>query len=240
MDEAVSAYKAFLKNYPKHDLSSDVMFRLATAAFTGKNFADAAFYYERIIEKYVGTEYCQNAMYNVALAYTELGKPDDAISAYRRYLKEYPKDPKAKDLPMFIAGQYLERKKYKEAVMEYNAIAADGKMPDDARMEAIYRAGDIYATNEDQDNAIAMFSRLIDMKPKGSVFRVTGLINMATIYEEKQSWVDAVNTYKLIASSGGAKDSVEGAAGRISEIKRVYPDLFKSAEPAPKKEEKKK
>lgn len=236
LEEAVQAYKAFLKNYPKHDLASDVMFRLATAAYTAKNFADASFYYERVIEKYAGSEYAQNAMYNVALVYSELKKPDESISAYRRFMKEYPADPKAKDLPLMIAGMYLEQKRYKDAITEYNAISVDPKVPDAGKLEALYRAGDIYNTQEDQDNAIAVFKRLVDMKPKDSVFRVTGLVNLATIYEEKQQWVNAVDTYKLISVSGGQKDYVDGALGRISEIKRVYPDLFKKeAAPAAEK-----
>jgi TolA-binding protein len=251
MDDAVNAYKAFLKNYPKHDLAPDVMSRLAAAAYTAKNYADASFYFERIIEKYVGTEGAQNAMYNVALIYNEMGKPDESISAYRRFLKEYPKDTKAKDLPMLIAGMYLEQKRYKEAVAEYNAIAADNGTPDASKLEAIYRAGDIYSTNEEQDNAITMFTRLLDMKPKDSVFRVTGLVSLATLLEEKKKWVDAVNVYQQIASSGGQKDYVDGAVGRIAEIKRVYADQFagssvvapKAEATAPetsKKEEKKK
>jgi len=227
MDEAIQAYKAFLKNYPKHELASDVMFRLATAAYTAKSFEDASFYYERIIERYAGSEYAQNAMYNVALVYSELKKPDESITAYRRYLKEYPADPKSKDLPLMIAGMYLEQKRYKDAITEYNAISVDAKQPDASRLEAIYRAGDIYNTQEDEDNAIVMFRRLIDLKPKDSVFRVTGLVNLATIYEAKQQWVNAVDIYSLIASSGGQKDYVDGAVSRMSEIKKVYADLFK-------------
>jgi TolA-binding protein len=239
MDEAVQAYKAFLKNYPKHDLASDVMFRLATAAYTAKNFEDASFYYERIIERYAGSEYAQNAMYNVALVYSELKKPDESINAYRRFMKEYPADPKSKDLPLMIAGLYLEQKRYKDAILEYNAIAADAKSPDASKMEALYRAGDIYNTQEDQDNAIIVFKRLVDMKPKDSVFRVTGLVNLATIYEEKQQWVNSVETYSLIVSSGGQKDYVDGAKARMDEIKRVYPDLFKKAAEPVKTGEKK-
>jgi len=239
MGEAMQAYKAFLKNYPKHELASDVMFRLATAAYTAKSYEDAAFYYERIIEKYQGSEYAQNAMYNVCIVYSELNKPDDAIAAYRRFLKEYPADPKSKDLPLMIAGMYLEQKRYKEAVTEYLAIANDPKTTDTGKLEAIYRAGDIYNTQEDNENAIAMFRKLVDMKPKESVYRVTGLVNLATLYEEKQQWVNAVEIYGLIAASGGDKNYVEGAKGRMTEIKRVYPDLFKPAEPAAKTEAKK-
>jgi TolA-binding protein len=244
MDEAVAAYKAFLKNYPKHELASDVMFRLATAAYTAKSYNDASFYYEMIIDKYVGTEYAQNAMYNVALVYTELGKPDDAIKAYRRYAKEYPKDPKSKDIPMQIAGMYLEQKRYKDAITEYIKIAESGD--ESTKLESFYRAGEIYNTLEDADDAITTFSRMTDMKPKNSVYRVTGLIALATLYEEKKKFADAVDVYQQIAESGGEKQYVDGAKARLEEIKRVYPELFKKeaaapAAPAPKKaaEEKK-
>ena len=230
-DKAADAYKAFVKNYPKHELTSDVMFRLATAAYTNKNYSDSVFYYERIIEKYEGSEYAQNAMYNAALAYTELNRMDDAIRFYRKYAKEFPDDPKSKDIPLQVAGMYLEQKRYKDAIEAYKEVAE--KSDGETRAEAYYRVGDIYSSLEDSEKAIEIFTNLLKAKPKSSVYRVTGLINLATIYEEKEKWVEAVNTYEAIAQSGGQKDYVDGAKSRISEIKRVYPDLFPKA--APKK-----
>lgn len=234
---AISAYKTFIKNYPKHELASDVMFRLATAAYNTKNFSDAAFYYERIIEKYPGTEYAQNAMYNVALAYTELKKTDDAVSSYKRYMKEYPKDTKTKDIPAHIATIYLEQKRYSDAIKAYQEVADSGS--DDMKLEAIYRMGDIYNTLEDYEHAIETFNKLIPLKPKDNIFRTTGLLNLATVYEEKQKWVDAVRIYELIIDSGGKKDYIDGAKARISEIKNAYPDFFKKTEAMKPKETKK-
>ncbi len=233
---AISAYKKFIKNYPKHELTSDVMFRLATAAYNTKNFSDAAFYYERIIEKYPGTEYAQNAMYNVALVYTELKKTDDAVNAYKRYMKEYPKDTKTKDIPAHIATMYLEQKRYSDAIKAYQEIIDTGN--EEMKLEALYRMGDIYSTIEDSEHAIETFNKLIPMKPKDNIFRTTGLLNLATIYEEKQKWVDAVKIYELIIESGGKKDYIDGAKARIVEIKNAYPDLFKKAEATEAKEKK--
>lgn len=237
-DGAISAYKTFIKNYPKHELTSDVMFRLATAAYNIKNFSDAAFYYERIVEKYPGTEYAQNAMYNVALAYTELKKTNDAVNAYKRYMKEYPKDTKTKDIPLHIATIYLEKKRYSDAIKAYQELVDTGN--DEIKLEALYRMGDIYNTLEDSEHAIEIFNKLIPLKPKDNIFRETGLLNLATIYEEKQKWVDAVKTYELIIESGGKKEYIEGAKARILEIKNAYPDLFKKLEPAEKPKEQKK
>jgi len=236
-EDAINAYKAFIKNYPKHELTSDVYFRLATAAYMNKNFTDAAFYYERILEKYPGTEYEKNAMYNLALTYTDLNKMDDAIRYYKLFYKKYPDDEKSKTIPSQIAGIYLEQKRYTEAIASYQEIADKGS--DTEKMEAYYRIGDIYMNTENHDKALETFSNLIDMKPKDNVFRVTGLINLATIYEEKSDWKNAVKIYNLIVDSGGQKDYVDGAKARISEIKNAYPDLFKEETTKEKKTEKK-
>jgi TolA-binding protein len=226
-DDAVAAYKAFIKNYPKHELAPDVTFRLATAAYMAKNYVDAIFYYERIIERYPGTEYETNAMYNVALAYADSGKQDDSIVAYKRFAKTYPNDPKSKDIDLQIAGMYLEAKRYKEAVAAYDEVYKVAK--DDAtRDEALYRQGDIYAQTEQPDKAIEVYNLLMKAGPPENVFRVTALIALAGLYEEKSDWKNAVNVYEVVAVSNGPAQYVQGAKQRKEDIKAAYPDVFKA------------
>jgi TolA-binding protein len=226
-NDAVAAYKAFIKNYPKHELAPDVTFRLATAAYMAKNYADAIFYYEKIIEKYPGTEYETNAMYNVALAYGESGQQDESIAAYKRFAKTYPADTKSKDIPMQIAGIYLESKRYKDAVAAYDDVYKTAK--DDAtKDEALYREGDIYSQTEQIDKAIDIDSLFMKMGPKDNVFRVTALVSLASLYEQKQDWKDAVNVYNEVAVSNGPANYVEGAKQRSKDIMTAYPDAFKS------------
>jgi TolA-binding protein len=231
-DEAVAAYKAFIKNYPKHELASDVTFRLATAAYQAKNYTDAVFYYERIIEKYPGTDYEINAMYNCALAYGEFGKQDDAIRYFKLFAKTFPKDPKSKDIPLQIAGMYLEAKRYKEAIAAYNDVYI-AAVDDAVKDESLYRIGDIYASLEQSDKAIETYSLLMKAQPKDNVFRVTALIALATLYEEKLNWKAAVDVYEEVAVSNGQKEYVAGAIQRKADIKAAYPDAFKTgASPA--------
>ncbi len=227
MAEAVAAYKAFIKNYPKHELASDVTFRLATAAYMSKSYPDAIFYYERIIQQYPGTEYETNAMYNLALAYGESGKQDEAIRVYKLFAKTFPKDPKSNDIALQIAGMYLEAKRYKDALAEYAALAVNGAN-DAIKTEAMYRAGDIYTTLENPEMAIQTLTQLFKAQPKDSIFRVSGLINLATICEGKSDWKGAVAAYEEVAVSGGQKEYVTAAAARKEEIKSAYPDLFKA------------
>ena len=97
-----------------------------------------------------------------------------------------------------------------------------------AKSEALYRIGDIYVKKEEQEKAIEVLEKLMEAKPKNSDFRVVGLINLATIYEEKESWKDAVRVYSSISKSGGNKQYVDGAVSRIGEIKAAFPDMFPS------------
>jgi TolA-binding protein len=232
-DDAIEAYKTFLKNFPKHELASDVMFRLATALYNAKRYTDAIFYYEKTIEKYPGTDYAKNSLFNAALCYSELNKMDEAITDYKAYAQKYKDDPKSKDIPGQIASTYLTQKRYKEAIDAYTEIAKSTTgTADDAKAEAWYRVGDIYKTMEQTDAAITAFRNLIDVKPANNQFRVSALIAMAQLYEDKQDWKNAVAIYQYIASSGAQKDYTDGATSRISDIKAAYPDAFKEKAPA--------
>jgi TolA-binding protein len=234
-EEAVSAYKAFLKNYPKNDLSGDVTFRLATADYTSKNYTEAIFYYERVLEKFPGTEYEPNAMYNAAIAYADLNKMDDAIRYYRMFAAKFPKDEKSKTIPSQIAGIYLDQKRYGDAVSAYLDIFKNGD--DLAKEEALYRIGDIYNKQENETQAIQYYTQLIDMKPKESDFRMAGLINLATVYQDQQDWKNSVRIYRIIAESNGKKEYTDGAKQMITQITAAYPDLFKTPGAAKDKDE---
>ncbi|HPD18909.1 MAG TPA: hypothetical protein PLF61_04525, partial [Candidatus Goldiibacteriota bacterium] len=138
-----------------------------------------------------------------------------------------------------------EQKRYLDAIKAYQEVVDTGS--EEMQLEALYRIGDIYSTIEDSEHAIETLSKLIPLKPKDNIFRATGLLNLAIIYEEKQRWVDAVKIYELIIDSGCKKEYIDGAKVRINEIKSAYPDLFKKVETTEikdkketKKEEKKK
>jgi tetratricopeptide (TPR) repeat protein len=166
-------------------------------------------------------------MYNVALAYGESGQQDQSIAAYKRFAKTYPADTKSKDIPMQIAGIYLESKRYKDAVAAYDEVYKAAK-DDAAKDEALYREGDIYSQTEQVDKAIEIDSLFMKMGPKDNVFRVTALVSLASLYEQKQDWKDAVNVYNEVAVSNGPANYVEGAKQRSKDIQSAYPDAFKS------------
>jgi TolA-binding protein len=224
-DEAIAAYKAFVKNYPKHELAPEVTFNLATTDFSSKNYPEAIFYYARIIEKYPESQYALNALYNSALAYTELGKTDDAIKTYKDFMLKYPKDDKSKGLNAYIASIYFDKKRYNEALIAYEDLYTNGN--DDEKVQALYTMGNIYGTLENMAKLIEIYNRLIDVKPPDNVYRLNGLVDLASKYEEKQDWKNAVRIYDIIKVSGGSKEYVDFATSRVPTIMQAYPDVFK-------------
>jgi tetratricopeptide (TPR) repeat protein len=104
------------------------------------------------LEKYPDSAYANNAMYNSALAYNELGKFDDAIMTYKKFINAYSDDDKAKGLLVYIAGLYHEQKRYADAVKAYENVMEKGTKEE--KLQAIYTIGSIYGSREETEKQI--------------------------------------------------------------------------------------
>ena len=61
-----------------------------------RNWGDALSSYKTALSEKPNDSLVPLAMYNIGVCYQELGEKDNAIDAYKGFLKKYPKHPKSK------------------------------------------------------------------------------------------------------------------------------------------------
>lgn len=99
---------------PEHPLVAQIRWDLATKAYKGADWANAADLFKREIESDPHGPRVADARFYRAVALQQLGKTADAVDAFQRFLRGAPADPRASDARMRLgllldgAGRHAE------------------------------------------------------------------------------------------------------------------------------------
>ncbi len=210
-EEAVAAFERFLDNFTTGEDTPLALFHLASAHYALKNFDPAAKNYQRLIDEYPSSEYTKAAQFNLALAYKATGKLDRAEEAYRRYAAQAPSGDESGRAALWeLLAIQKDRKDFSAALQTVERILSGGADAE-ARMEGVYRRGEIYILMDQKDEALKAWTALVDMSPKGNAYRLQGLIKLGEEYEKKDACA-AASIYDDLARN--STQAQVGAAAR--------------------------
>ena len=89
--KAENAFRAFIENHPKSNLTGNAYFWLGQTHFVRKQYEDAAFAFADGFKKFPrGTKAPEN-LYKLGMSLRQLGRQREACTAFSRLLDNYPK-----------------------------------------------------------------------------------------------------------------------------------------------------
>ena len=101
--EAVSALRAFLKNYPRHEYADNAQYWLGEAYYAHKDYQHALVEFRATIETYPRGNKVPDALLKVGYCYQALGQADKARAVLEQVVNLYPKTE-----PATLAAKRLE------------------------------------------------------------------------------------------------------------------------------------
>jgi tol-pal system protein YbgF len=102
-DEAVSALRAFLKTYPRHDYADNAQYWLGESFYARKDYQQALSEFRATIETYPRGNKVPDALLKVGYCYSALGQKDKARAVLEQVVNLYPKSE-----PAALASKKLE------------------------------------------------------------------------------------------------------------------------------------
>ncbi|HET9990640.1 MAG TPA: tol-pal system protein YbgF [Kofleriaceae bacterium] len=102
-DEAVTALRAFLKTYPRHDYADNAQYWLGESFYARKDYQQALTEFRATIETYPRGNKVPDALLKVGYCYQALGKADKARAVLEQVVNLYPKSE-----PAALASKRLE------------------------------------------------------------------------------------------------------------------------------------
>ncbi|HEX9626628.1 MAG TPA: tetratricopeptide repeat protein [Acidiferrobacterales bacterium] len=186
------------------------------------NAVEAIALYQKLLAKYPNYERNDQALYNMARAYEELGRIDEAMKVMTRIIEQYPRSRYLDEVQFRRAEYFFTRRKYLDAEDAYKAVAAIGSASNFYE-HALYKLGWALYKQELYDDALPRFFGVLDHKVS------TGYDFDKAVDEIEKKRVD--DTFRVISLSfsnvGGSTALVEhfDRVGRRPYELNVYDNL---------------
>ena len=148
MDKTVQIFEAVIKNAPYGAYAPQAHFKIGLAREKQKKWSDAIASYNKLIDKYPGSDLAGDAQYQIGYAWYQASSQPDydqsaaqkSIEAYQDFLVRYPNSEKVEQAKIYmseltgrrvqgsynIAQFYEKQKNYKAALIYYNDVVQQG------------------------------------------------------------------------------------------------------------------
>ena len=189
-EKAAAEFERLLKAHSDHALAADAAFRLGEMRYDTRDYVGAVAYYQRV-RGMKGVSFLDKVIYKQAWAWRQLGKPDEALAAFRSLATDFPESELASEAA-FRAGRILHQShQLDEAAKLYGKVGAD------LAERACFQLGQIDLARGNWAAARERFSKALAEYPKsaaGDEMRLglgTALIRMGA-YQDAERELRAV------------------------------------------------
>ncbi len=104
-DQAISAFQAFIKQYPKSTYLPNANYWLGQLYYNKGKKDDAAYFYAVVVKNFPKSPKSSDAMYKVGVIMQEKGQVDKAKAVYAQVVKQYPNTDAAKQAQKRLSSQ---------------------------------------------------------------------------------------------------------------------------------------
>jgi TolA-binding protein len=217
---ARQAFEQFLLFFVDSELRTTVNFRLGMIYFENSEYMRAAINFTGVLDRDPAEEMFSASLYNLALCKRLMANHAEAVVEFERYRERYPGNERAAEVAYQLGDIYDLTGNTQKAITELeNAIAAGPSEP--LLAEINYRLGGCKEKAGDQQGAISAYERGAASRDKDNPFRLSAVARCAVIYDERESYREALAAYRDLIENASDPELVAAAAGRATELAAV-------------------
>ncbi|WP_208293465.1 tol-pal system protein YbgF [Zophobihabitans entericus] len=90
--EAITAFQAFVKQYPKSSYQANANYWLGQLNYGQKKLSDASFYFATVVKSYPNSSKASESLYKIGLILADQGEKEKAKAVLQQVISQYPKD----------------------------------------------------------------------------------------------------------------------------------------------------
>ena len=215
-EHSIAAFERLVTDFPEHEAASDVWFRIGENYFNLGQYEQSLNAYAKVADDLPGAEQ-DDALYNSAWVYMELGRGEEAMASLGRLLAEFP-DSELAPSARFTTGDYQYNEgRYERALEAYEGLVKDHpndelaaevpKLIEDLREAVSFTRYQEIAVdfrqamaNEDKESLRRILSRMRELAKEysGTETELGVLNNMGITYESLNEWKEAVGVYDRV------------------------------------------
>ncbi len=212
--EASRNYQIFITNFIKSKNIEKAYIRLGTSYFNLKMYDKCIHVYEQFNVLFPKSENLKLVAYNLGLAYRESDDIEKSCLAFLNFYKlSDARDEDAIQVVLEVVESYANVREYNKAIEVLRFITP--YLSDEKRIYAQYKIADCYEKQFKTDKTIEEYSKLLSMAPKENTTRLSGLVKLAEIYENKNMKENADSIYREILLYTTNKDWIRSINARL-------------------------
>ena len=220
--EARQGYEQFLNFFPESELRQTAQFRLGMLDFQAGDFMRAAVQFTGVVDGEANAETKTACLYNLALCQRMLGDAEAARAALERYRNEHPGDARSVDVSYQLGDLHEKAGNCALAVDEYQKALASGAAQTLA-IELYYRMGACREQQGEVDAALASYQKAMQAQNKSDAFRLSAVVRLATLHEEKGNVKGALSAYRDLVRNAKDAEMVAAAKERVAQLEAAVP-----------------
>ncbi|MDD5530610.1 MAG: tetratricopeptide repeat protein [bacterium] len=151
----------FIRKYPDSPRSPSLAMEIARSWVKKERFSDAIAAYNKMIQQFSWSNIINDAKYELAQCYLQVGKSDEAINIYQELLKT----SLCQKVQLKIANTYFEIENYTQALNEYNTVIDKYPKSPEAK-EAKFKIGVAYELLQKPAETRKFFQKFINEYPE--------------------------------------------------------------------------
>ncbi len=162
--EAAADFLAAMKVATNDQAKVECLFKAGDAQNAGKQYADAAQTYRKIVDTYPKHELAIRALFQCADALERAGRRENAEQGYLEVARQHPDHPLAPQAMLRLAALQSEAGQYKESIQTFSAILA-GYQDKEIRMSAFLGRGKAHYRSYRFQDAMQDFAAIAENDP---------------------------------------------------------------------------
>jgi TolA-binding protein len=214
--EAIEEMEKFIRHYPKSHLLVETYIEVGDLYLLIKNYPKALERYEWVMKNHPQHSQVKKVYLGMESGYRNLGKTEEAEKILRDLIIKFPNDNIRFEGHLRLGLLYLMLKRFGEAI---STLAVAIRSPEElVASQAQFRLGEAYLGNQNKEQAILQFSRVLYLHPHQSELIEEALLKLGALYREEGKFSEAGQVYRKLLEKTRKEERRELAKRMLNQI----------------------
>jgi TolA-binding protein len=214
--EAIEEMEKFIRQYPKSHLLVETYSEAGDIYLLIKNYPKALERYEWVMKNHPQHSLAKKVYLGMENGYRSLGKVEEAEKILRELVTKFQNDDIRFEGHLRLGLLYLMQKRFGEALS--NLSIAIRSPEESVASQAQFKLGEAYLGNENKEQAILQFSRVVYLYPHQSELLEEALLKLGLLYMEEKKFSEARQVYRKLLEKTRREDRREVAKKMLDQI----------------------
>jgi TolA-binding protein len=213
---AIEEMEKVFKHYPKGHFLVEAHMEVGDIYLLIKNYPKALEGYEWVIKNHPEHALAKKAYLGLEKGYQSLGKAEEAEKISRELITKFPNDDIRFEAHLRLGLLYLAQKRFEETI---SALSIAIRSPDElVASQAQFKLGEAFWGNENKEEAILQFSKVVYLYPHQSELIEEALLKLGSLYMEGKKFFEAGQVYRKLLEKTRREERREVAKKMLDQI----------------------